>query len=75
MIDQKKILLDYLQTNGTITAYQAMTDLGIGRLASRIYELRSEGHNITMEIRSARNRYGKTVSFGVYRLEASAGES
>lgn len=75
MIDQNKLVLDYLTRNGTITAWQAMTELGIGRLSARIYDLRGQGYDISMQMQTGRNRYGKAVTYGVYRLEGDIDES
>lgn len=68
--DQNNLLLEYLKHHGGITAAQAMTDLGIGRLSARVYDLRAEGYDIRLTIKSGRNRYGKAVHYGEYRLEA-----
>lgn len=43
---QDKVLLDYLQKNGSITNVDAITQLCILRIASRIGELRAAGYDI-----------------------------
>ena len=70
MTDQANLILDYLKRNGSITATQAVYDLGITRLSARVYDLRAEGYDIRLTIKSGRNRYGKAVHYGEYRLEA-----
>lgn len=71
MVKQKSVLLNYLRSNrGGISALQAMNDLGIGRLSARVKDLRDEGYIISCEKVSSRNRYGKAITYGVYRLEA-----
>lgn len=75
MTDQGKLLLGYLQTHGSITAMQALNDLGIMRLSARIYDLRADGYDISLEMKSGQNRFGKNISYGVYRLEADVDES
>ena len=75
MKDQANLLLGYLQTYKTITSAEAFSELGISRLSARIFDLREEGYDISLSMKSGRNRYGKTVSYGVYRLEATPDES
>jgi hypothetical protein len=53
---------------GSISSFEAFTDLGVARLASRIHDLKGQGYNIVSEIKTSKNRYGETVSFKVYRL-------
>ncbi len=75
MNDQTDLLLGYLKANKTITAAEAMNVLGIGRLSARIFDLRAEGYDISMQLKSGRNRYGKAISYGEYRLEAAPDET
>lgn len=75
MNDQTELLLDYLKRNGSITAVQALNDLGIMRLSARVYDLRAQGYDITLTMKSGRNRFGKPVSYGIYRLEAAPDDS
>ncbi len=75
MIDQNKMLLEYLQANRSITALQAVQDLGITRLSARVYDLRSEGYDISMRMQAGRNRFGRAISYGVYTLEGGFDES
>lgn len=75
MNDQTRLLLGYLETYKTITSAEAFNELGISRLSARIFDLREEGYDISLSMKSGRNRYGKTVSYGVYRLEAAPDES
>lgn len=71
MNDQTDLLLGYLKTNKTITAAEAMNVLGIGRLSARIFDLRAEGYDISLTIKTGTNRFGKPVHYGEYRLEAA----
>ena len=48
-LSQNKMLLMYLKEYGSITALEALKELGSLRLAARIKNLRDEGHNITTE--------------------------
>ena len=46
---QKDKILEFLEFNRSITALDALESFGCFRLASRISELKEEGHNITSE--------------------------
>lgn len=66
---QCQALLRYLRENPDgITSLEALRELGIGRLAARVFELREQGYRITDELIRLDN--GKHVSR--YRLAASA---
>lgn len=43
---QAQMLLTSLQAGRRITSLEALRDFGIGRLASRVYELRQRGYDI-----------------------------
>lgn len=66
---QSERLLTYMRENGPITQMVAMNDLGIMRLASRISELRKQGHKITSQTVKVQNRYGETCRVKRYTLE------
>ena len=65
---QKQLIIQYMKDFGTITTFQAFTDLGITKLTTRISELRSE-YKIASEKMTVKNRYGKPVHFNKYWLE------
>lgn len=52
-------ILAYLDKKGSITAIEALRDLGIFRLASRINELRNRQYDIRDEWVKVVNRYGE----------------
>ena len=60
-------ILKYMDENGSISSYQAMIDLGVGRLASRIHDLRSMGIDIISETKYGKNRNGEPMHYSVYR--------
>lgn len=64
---QNKQLLKRLR-KGTITQGQALKELAIARLASRINDLRNEGHNIITQMIATKNRNGDPVRIGRYTL-------
>lgn len=66
---QNQRILAYINDFGSITQMDALNDLGVMRLASRISDLRSQGYPITSTVESVKNRYGekchiKRYSFG-----------
>lgn len=61
-------VINYLHDFGSITQLQALTDLGIMRLASRMSELKKQGIPFEREMVSTKNRYGEKVSFARYKL-------
>ena len=65
---QAQRILDYMREFESITQLEALRDLGCMRLASRISELRRQGHNITSERVAVKNRYGETSYIKRYRL-------
>lgn len=71
MKNQCERILKYLSDFGSITSAEAMTDLGVMRLASRINDLRKEGYPIVREMEHGKNRYGEKTSYARYRLEVS----
>ena len=66
--NQKKMILDYIKANGSISSYDAFAELGIARLASRISELRKEGYDIISEQKTGLNRFGRHVKYFRYRF-------
>ena len=62
-------VLDYMRRFGSITQFEALRDIGCMRLASRISDLRYQGHPIGRRMKTMKNRYGKDVSFAEYYLE------
>ena len=69
---QTKRVLEWMQTRGPITALQAKDELGIMRLAARIYDIeRGKGcdaHNVEMKIVKVSNRDGTTCRIAEYSL-------
>ncbi len=65
---QTELVLEYLRRYNSITALDAMRDLGIMRLASRITDLRREGHSVTRTMVEVKNRFGKKTRIACYAL-------
>lgn len=66
---QTERIYGYLVDFGSINPIQALSDLGVMRLASRISDLRKAGVPISRRMVKGTNRYGETVSFAEYSLE------
>lgn len=62
-------ILRHLQDGGTLTQVEAFIEYGIGRLSSRICELRAAGYPIKSEFVAGKNRYGEPVSYVRYSLD------
>ena len=71
MNKQCKRILDYLELYGSITPLEAMRDLGIMRLAARIFDIRSKlGIEIEDEMVQDINRMGETIHYKKYKKVA-----
>ena len=68
-ITQCMRIIDYMRRFGSISTLEAFNDLGVARLASRIHDLKGQGYNIVSEMGTAKNRYGETVHFSIYKLK------
>lgn len=66
---QAQMVLDYMHDFGSITQFEAMQDLGVMRLASRISELKKMEIPIVSEYVPVKNRYGKTCHIKRYKME------
>ena len=63
---QNEQVLKYMEDFGSITPMDAMADLGIMRLASRIHDLSQMGYPIKREMVTGKNRYGNKVHYMKY---------
>ena len=63
---QNEQVLKYMEDFGSITPMDAMSDLGIMRLASRIHDLSQMGYPIKREMVTGKNRYGNKVHYMKY---------
>lgn len=62
----------YMNDFGSITQFEAMRDLGVMRLASRISEMRKDGFDIVCSMETTRNRYGEKCHIKRYSLKKEA---
>ena len=72
MNNQNQRVLMYLLQHGRITQLDALGQLGVMRLASRINDLRASGHTITTEMITVTNRYGEACRVAEYAIKRRA---
>lgn len=65
-------VLEYIRQFGSITQLEALRDLGVMRLASRVADLRKMGFNIAGEREAVVNRYEEISYIKRYFEEAEA---
>lgn len=65
---QTDLVLEYLRRFGSITPAEALGEFGCMRLGARIWDLKRDGHDISMELVQGTNRLGRTVRYARYRL-------
>jgi len=65
---QAERVLEYIEKFGSITQYEALQDLGVMRLASRISDLKKLGYPIKGEIVTVKNRFEEDCYVKRYSL-------
>jgi hypothetical protein len=70
---QNQRVLEYINEFGSITQLEALRDIGVMRLASRISDLRKQGYSIISDRVAVENRYGEKVRIKRYSLEVYKG--
>lgn len=68
---QRDMILKYIQDNGSITAYEAVKEIGCLQLAARLCELKELGYRFAKTRVHTKNRYGYPCHYDVYRLADS----
>lgn len=61
-----------MDTFGSITQLEALQDLGVMRLASRISDLKKQGYPIKGDVVEVKNRYGESCRIKRYSLAVTA---
>lgn len=61
-------IISYMLRHGSITPYEAFSDLGITKLATRVGELRRKGVEIDSTRETRANRFGDNVTYMRYFL-------
>ena len=67
-------VLAYIREFGSITQIEALRDLGVMRLASRVSDLKKQGYPITSKVVAVKNRYGETCHIKRYSERVSNGD-
>lgn len=70
-LTQNERILKYISDFGSITQLEALADLGIMRLASRISDLKMLGNDIDSSYISVKNRYGEKCKIKRYFFKKS----
>lgn len=65
---QKELVLNELRAGNYLTGYRALMDLGVMRLASRINDLKNDGHVIETKRVEVTARNGRIAHVAAYRL-------
>lgn len=71
---QEQRVLAYMEEHGSITQKEAMEELGVMRLASRISGLKRKKYNITGEMVEVENRWGEKCRVKRYFIAAEAAD-
>jgi hypothetical protein len=70
---QNERIIDYLKEKGRITQLEALQELGIMRLASRISDLKRLCYPIGSKMETVKNRFQEDCHIKVYFLEGAEG--
>ena len=62
-------ILRYISEHGEITSRDAMIDLGIYRLASRITDLKKRGYQFDVTFGKGRTKYDRPMHYAIYRFK------
>ena len=65
-------VLDYMDRFGSITQLDALKDLGVMRLASRISDLKKMGYPVVSKQEAVKNRFEETCYIKRYSLKGDA---
>ena len=61
-------IVKYIRDFGSISTWEAMEDLGVCRLASRIFDLKEKGYSFRKQRVHTNNRYGEKCHYYRYYL-------
>lgn len=67
-IAQKDRIINYIRQFGSISSWEAYSDLGITQLGARIDQLKKEGFKFRTEWESNTNRFGEKTEYKRYYL-------
>lgn len=67
---QEKRVLEYIEQFGSITLLEAIRDIGVLSLSSRISSLRKKKYPIVSKMVDVKNRYGESCKVKRYYFDA-----
>ena len=67
-MNQRQRVIEYINEFGSITALEAVRDLGILQLSARLVELEQRGYRFNKKQESSLNRYGEKVYYTRYSI-------
>ena len=73
--NQQIRVLEYLKTHRRITQFEAIKELGILRLASRIYNLQTDGYVIDRQFITVKNRFDENCRVMKYSYDENKNEN
>lgn len=65
---QRDRILTYMHDEGSITALEAVRELGVLQLSARLVELEKRGYRFNKKQESSLNRYGEKVYYTRYSI-------
>jgi predicted ArsR family transcriptional regulator len=65
---QRKRILQYIDEKGSITALEAVREIGCTQLSARLCELEKEGYIFKKVTEKSKNRYGDPVHYKRYSI-------
>ena len=65
-------VLQYIKVHGSITSLEAIEQIGVARLASRICDLKKAGWNIEKKNETGVNRFGEKTRYARYSIAKGA---
>lgn len=74
-ISQKQRIVNYIREFGSISSWEAYSDLGITQLGARIDQVKKEGYEVRTKWESSTNRYGEKVDYKRYYLADMTAEN
>ncbi len=72
-LSQNDRVIEFFQGGGSLTTLNAWQELGISRLAARVYDLRCMGHKITSTQVPVYNQFDEKCMVAEYTLEVPNG--
>lgn len=69
---QNERIIEYIHKFGSITQLEALRDLGIMRLASRISDLKRLGYPVASKREIVKNRFGEKTPISRYYFKEGA---